>query len=566
MNLADHGGRAAFDCPVLVVGAGPVGTTLAMDLARLGVAAVVIDRRRGVPPNPKCNTTNARSMEFFRRLGCADAVRDAGLPADHNTDVVYMTRLHGVELARYPRSTPADVRAGTQHGVAANWPTPEPQHFLSQLFLEPVLRDHATGRWGVDLREGWELVAFENDDEGVTATIRDVDSGEDQTIRSRFLVGTDGASSGVRRAIGAQLEGLPRLNDMCSTYFRSPRVSEIATGAPGWMLRFMAGGAILVAIDGADDWLIHVNVPEGEDPSTWDPESAMFAAIGEPFEYELLDRSRWTPRAMVADRWREGNVFLAGDAAHLWVPMGGFGMNAGIVDATALSWRLAAALEGWGGDALLDSYRTERAPIGEAIAGQAVTWALNAAILMADAPGRIASLEEPGCNGADFRVVLEADLRRDTLSEFECPGFQLGYVYGDSPVVITDALTPAATTEVDTYSPTSWPGARLPHIWLGAGVSIYDRLGAGFTLLRVGPGAPSGDALVRAAEVGIAGSPSVPLEVIEIDPAAVGGAWDGVPLILVRPDQHVAWRSNTDPSPEQAAHVLTRVTGHMPTP
>lgn len=132
------------DTPVLIAGAGPVGTVLAMDLARLGVEAVIVDRRRGIPPNPKCNTTNARSMELLRRLGCADDVRAAGLPSDHNTDVVYMTRLSGIELARYERSTPDDVRNGTQHGVAANWPTPEPQHFISQIFLEPVLRSHAT--------------------------------------------------------------------------------------------------------------------------------------------------------------------------------------------------------------------------------------------------------------------------------------------------------------------------------------------------------------------------------------------------------------------------------------
>ena len=168
----------AEEVPVLVAGAGPVGTTLAMDLARLGVASIVLERRRGIPPNPKCNTTNARSMELFRRLGCADAIRDSGLPADHNTDVVFMTRLTGVELERFERSTPADVRAGTQHGVAADWPTPEPQHFVSQIFLEPVLRAAATDHWGVDLREGWELTGFEQEDEGVTATIRDVESGQ----------------------------------------------------------------------------------------------------------------------------------------------------------------------------------------------------------------------------------------------------------------------------------------------------------------------------------------------------------------------------------------------------
>ncbi|HEY8058534.1 MAG TPA: FAD-dependent monooxygenase, partial [Acidimicrobiales bacterium] len=237
------------EAAVVVVGAGPVGTTLAMDLARLGVDSILLERRRAIPPNPRCNTTNARSMELFRRLGCADAVRAAGLPGDFNTDVVFLTRLNGVEITRYERSTPDDVRAGTQHGVASDWPTPEPQHFVSQIYLEPVLRAHAVERWGVDLRAGWALESFDQTDGGVTSTVVEVDTGERRTIRSRHLVGCDGASSLVRKGIGSKLEGMAGVSNMCSTYFRSARVGELARKVPGWMLRFI-GGAILVAIDG----------------------------------------------------------------------------------------------------------------------------------------------------------------------------------------------------------------------------------------------------------------------------------------------------------------------------
>lgn len=543
--------------PVLIVGAGPVGTTLAMDLARLGVDSIIVEKRRGIPPNPKCNTTNARSMELFRRLGCADAIRNAGLPADHSTDVVYMTRLNGVEITRYERSTPADVGAGTQHGVGSDWPTPEPQHFISQLFLEPVLRRAAAQRWGIEAREGWELVDFDQDSAEVTATIRDVDTGTIEHVRSRFLVGADGASSLVRNAIGARLEGIEQLNNMCSTYFRSSRVSEIAQRMPGWMLRSAAGRAILVAIDGADGWLIHVAVPRGADPDTWDPQAAMFAAVGEPFEYTILDRSRWTPRAMVANRWRDRSVFLAGDAAHLWVPMGGFGMNAGIADATGLSWRLAAMTQGWGGDVLADSYQAERAPIGAEIADQAVTWAINAQIHLDDDPEHLDFLESDTSDAATARGAIDDAITRDTLSEFECPGFQLGYVYTDSPIVCPDELTAPADTDVVTYTPTTWPGARLPHVWLDADTSIFDRLGDGFTLVRVGDGGPSGEAISAAANAA-----QVPLDVIDVDATVVGDTWDGASLILVRPDQHVAWRAITEPSAADAAAVIARVTGH----
>lgn len=544
------------DTQVLIVGAGPVGTTLAMDLARLGVQSILIDKRRGVPPNPKCNTTNARSMEFFRRLGCADAVRDAGLPADHNTDIVYMTRLNGIEIVRYERPTTADVRAGTQHGVAANWPTPEPQHFISQLFLEPVIRSHAIEHWGVDLREGFELVEFDHDGELVTATVRDVDTRQSTTIRAQYLVGADGAVSIVRKAIGARLEGIDRLNDMVSTYVRAPEVTDIARDMPGWMLRSAAGRAILVAIDGADGWLFHVSLPDGEDHATWDPRDAMFAAVGQPFEYDVIEQSRWTPRALVADRWRNGNVFLAGDAAHLWVPMGGFGMNAGIADATALSWRLASQLDGWGSEALLDSYEAERSPIGGSIADQAVTWAFAAGIHMAGASEHVELLEGTGDASDAARRELADALESDTLSEFECPGFQLGYFYANSPVIAYDDLTERPQTSVTDYRPTSSPGSRLPHVWLGDGDSIYDHLGSGFTLLRIGPDAPAGAAIVDTAR-----RASVPIDVLDLDAAQVGDVWDDIPLVMVRPDQHVAWRSRSEPDAAEAASIVEMITG-----
>lgn len=526
-----------------------------MDLARLGVQPIVVERRRGVPPNPKCNTTNARSMELFRRLGCADAIRDAGLPAEHNTDVVYMTRLNGTEIVRYARPTTADVRSGTQHGVAANWPTPEPQHFISQLFLEPVIRSHAVDHWNVDLREGWELVSFEQDNDGATAAVRDVDSGAIETIRARYLVGTDGAASQVRKAIGAKLVGLDRLNDMCSTFVRAPEVTAVARDMPGWMLRSAAGRAVIVAIDGADGWLFHISVPEGEDHETWDPEPAIFASVGQAFDYEIIEQSRWTPRALVADRWHDRNVFLAGDAAHIWVPMGGFGMNAGIADATALSWRLAAMLDGWGGAPLLDSYEIERSPVGGTIADQAVTWALNAGIHMAGASEQVELLEGEGDESDAAREALANVLIRDTLDEFECPGFQLGFFYADSPVIAHDDISAPPAISVSDYHPTSSPGSRLPHVWLGNRDSVYDHLGPGFTLLRVGEAAPPCVALVEAAAMR-----GIPLVVLDVDEDLVADTWDDVPVLLVRPDQHIAWRSHTEPSPHQSVDLLSRLT------
>ncbi len=278
----------------------------------------------------------------------------------------------------------------------------------------------------------------------------------------------------------------------------------------------------------------------------------MFEAIGEPFDYEIIERSRWTPRAMVASKWRDRNVFLAGDAAHLWVPTGGFGMNAGIADAISLSFRLAGVRQGWAGDELLYTYQTERAPIGAAIASQAVTWAIRNAALMAGTPERLSELE----GSQDARCALGEQLRADMLSEFECTGFQLGYFYAESPVICHDALTPTPTLSVEQYIETSWPGVRLPHRWLADGSSIYDRLGFGFTLIRLRNSGRSGAALIDEAA-----TRTLPFTVVELDANEAANAYDGFELLLVRPDQHVVWRSHLEPSPADAHAVLHRVTG-----
>ncbi len=553
--------------PVVIAGGGPVGLTLAMDLARLGVRSIVLERRHTQPPNPRCNTTNARSMELLRRLGCADDVRRAGLPPDHSTDIVYLTALNGHELTRYRRSTTGAVLAGQplrasgwrepDDLVAANWPTPEPQHYLSQLYLEPVLRRHAAERWGVDLRVGWDFEGVTGHDPGpaggVTVAARDLADGTVHEIGARYLVGTDGSNSIVRAAIGARLVGVPRLGDTVSTFFRSPDIAPLVARTPGWMLRFL-GGITLIAIDGHDEWLIHTPVPPGETREGYDPEPAIFRAIGQPIGYEVLGRARWTPRALVSTKFREGRVFLAGDAAHLWIPMGGFGMNAGIADAVSLSWRLAGVLGGSLDEAVLDSYETERAPIGSRVAAQAARWGRELGALTRWTPEVAAELEA----SPEARADLGARIRETNLGEFECPGFQLGYVYTDSPVICHEAGDPPAST-LEYYEESTWPGARLPHIWRSSGESIFDQLGPMFTLIRTGSG-PDGASMV--AEAARREMSLVVLDVDEPDGLARYGAGT---LTLVRPDQHVAWRARAGtgaaPDDAEAARVWDVVTG-----
>ena len=541
---------APIDVPVVIVGGGPAGVTIAMELAYRGVRSVVIERRlRHESPSPRCNTTNARSMEIFRRLGCADNVRNAGLPADFNTDVVYMTHFNGVDLARYERSTRAEVQQGRMHGVASDWPTPEPQHVLSQIYLEPVLRDHARAAYDIDLREGWDFQSFEQSGDAVVVVARNVATGEEQTFRAQYLIGADGGGSAVRRDIGARLEGIPEISNQCSVYFEAPRLKELYDRNPGWMIYCIAERGVVVAIDGEDRWLMHFGAAPGESMADFDTEAAMFKAIGEPFEYKILNEVRWTSRAMVANKYRDERVFLIGDAAHIWIPMGGFGMNAAIADAATLGWMLAGTISGWLNPAILDAYEAERAPIGGLVASQAAKWARELQWMSDPSFDRSALLTDSAAQ-ADFAVRIRAS----SLSQFECPGMQLGIYYANSPVIEYDGTEPPLFSLVD-YPETSWPGVRAPHIVRSeTGKPLFDEFGRGFTLLRIGAHPAGGDALVREAA-----ARSVPLAVVAVDEAEAVRKYEGYELVLVRPDGHIGFRSHGEPA--DACAVWDRVTG-----
>ena len=559
MNTSEH---PVIDTPVLIAGGGPVGLTLAMDLAWRGVKSIVLEARQDLPPSPRCNTTNARSMEIFRRLGCADAIRAAGLAADHSTDVVYMTAMNGDEITRFERPTPQDWRQGRAQGIGSDWPTPEPQHFISQRYMEPPLRDHALNHYRIDLRQGVELVSFTQDDGGVTALTRNTATGETATIRAGFLVGADGSNSRVRRDIGARLEGIPKIADNVTVFIRAPRLSELYAKHPGWMYRFIGGG-VVVAIGGDHEWLIHTHVPAGQSLAGYDPEPAMFTAVGERFDYQVLDEARWTARAMVCNKFRQDRVFLAGDAAHLWIPMGGFGMNAGVGDAAALGWLLAGVHQGWLDAKALDAYALERTSLGETVATQAVKWGQDMVRLLRVAPALADSLR----NSAEARADYDHEVRSANTSEWQAVGMMLGFAYLGSPLVAYDD-TPAPPFVLDQYQETSSPGVRAPHLWRQGQpkLSLHDQFGKGFTLLRIGTAAPSGAALLTppatgAALIAAAQAREIPFTVLDVPEPEAERKYQGYALVLVRPDQHIVWRSKAEPNTAEAEHVLDRVTG-----
>ena len=322
------------DVGLLIAGGGPVGTTLAMDLAWRGTPSMVIEQRRHQPPNPRCNTTNARSMEFFRRLGVADEIRAAGLPGDHPTDVVYLTRWQGHELTRY-QLPPSSLAKATSPSDAVDdgWPTPEPQHRICQIYLEPILRRRARTMAGLTFREGWRFVSYRHDGDDVVATIEatdeavDAPAGAQEEVRARYLIGAEGARSIVRSTMGASFQGRPQVARTLSTFIRCPRLAELNEQWRGWMFRIVGRPRYhrFVAIDGGALWIYHLTLDFDEDLDGMDVEAELADAIGEPAPFEVLGQVEWIGRAMVADRFSEGNVFLVGDAAHIWIPMGGFG-------------------------------------------------------------------------------------------------------------------------------------------------------------------------------------------------------------------------------------------------
>ena len=366
----------------LIVGAGPVGLTLAMDLARRGISVLMVETRfRGEPPNVKCNHVSARSMEIFRRLGVATTLRHAGLPEDHANDVSYRTTFTGEELSRIPIPARRERYTATG-GPDTWWPTAEPPHRINQIYLEPLLFAHAQAMDGVRILSRTRVDDFTQDDDGVQVTATDLETGETLQLRCDYMIGCDGARSAVRKAIGATLSGTDVVGRVQSTFFRAPDLLARAKHRPAWAtfsLNPRRCGNVY-AIDGHETFLMHNYLNAGEtDFDAVDRDWAIrtILGVGADFKYDIISKEDWVGRRLVADKFRDRRVFICGDAAHLWIPMAGYGMNAGIADAMNLSWLLAGRLNGWATQAALAAYEAERQPITEQVSKFAMNHAIE---------------------------------------------------------------------------------------------------------------------------------------------------------------------------------------------
>ncbi|WP_206185483.1 FAD-dependent oxidoreductase [Sphingosinicella sp. CPCC 101087] len=543
----------AGEADVIIVGAGPVGMTLGMDLADRGVHVVVVETRaRREPPSVKCNHISARTMETFRRLGVADALRDTrGLPFDHPNDVAFRTAMVAeYELARIVIPCRRDRLTATG-GPDTWWPTPEPPHRLNQIDMEPVLFDHLERRRRVTILNRTRVESIEEDDQGIDAVATDLETGDRKRLRARFLIGCDGARSLVRKHIGAAFEGTPRLYDVQSTFIRAPTLRGLLRHDPAWMTianNPRRCGSVL-AIDGQETWLVHNSLLPGETYASVDRDRAIrdILGVGSDFDYEVIAHEDWTARRLVADRFRKGRVFICGDAAQLWVPMAGYGMNAGIASAMDLSWMLAAHLHGWAGPAILDAYEAERRPISDQVSRFAMDHAFR---VMADRKHVPAEIEQPGSPGEEVRAAAGKALYELNVQQFCCGGLNFGYYYDRSPIIVYDGEAPPDYSMYD-FTPSTAPGCRLPHFTLSDGRSLYDALGADFTLIRMDRDVVADGVLKAASERG------VPITLLDLDQSAAPAEYRH-PLLLVRPDRHIAWRGHHLPGdPEKIVKLVS---------
>ena len=558
-------GLRAVDAQVTVIGAGPVGLTLAMDLAQRGIDVVVVESRsEDQPADAKCNTVAARTMEVFRHLGVADAVRAAGLSDDFPTDVLYCTSVAGEELTRITQPSRNERMAEGTHSAPgyldSHWPTPEPVVRVSQLYLNPILHRHARTFERITLLPETTFVSYEDasheDVGGSVVTTCESSAGEPLTINSRYLIGCDGGASSVRKQMGVRLRGDAEIAKFRSSLVRSRAIKDLFPGKPAWMawaLNPRATGTV-VAIDGEALWLIHRGLSSSGEFDSVDRDQSIrdVLGVGEDFTWEVVHHQDWTARRLVAERFRAGNVFLCGDAAHIWVPFAGYGMNAGIADGMNLSWMLAAVMNGQADERILQAHERERHPITE----QVSKLAMGKALEYMERAGRRAipkAIEKRHIVGRILRKRIGKRLYGINAPQFACEGLNFGYYYDNSPIIQYDGAA-APSYDMGSHTPSSVPGCRMPHFWIDRDTSLYDALGSDYTLVSF-DAAIAADALVEAAQ-----RRGFPLTVLNCE-VPDESEWLQTKLILVRPDRHVAWRD--DALPDDADRLLDVLTGRI---
>lgn len=532
-----------IEIPILIVGGGPIGLALAADLGRRGIKALLVEKSEDRQAPAKMLEVSVRTMEFCRQLGVADKVRHWGFPLDHPIDSAFVTDMQGYEIGRIVTPSLAEEPASTF--------SPERTLPCPQTWFDPILQNCARAFSQITLRYAAQLESFVQDPEGVTATLVDTRSGQRERVRTSYLIGCDGFTSTVREALGIEARGEHHIDWSMNVYLMIPNFAAYHDKQPAWRYVFVGPEgtwSFLTLVDGRDLWRLQlVGIDEGKRQDADIP--ALFRrCMGRDVPHTIESKTLWVRKRTIADRFMDGRVFLAGDAAHAQPPNGGLGMNTGIQDAFDLGWKLAATVQGWGGASLLESYDYERRPASARATEASLS---NYRRLTSAAPN--ADIAAPTPEGEAIRQRVGRMLVEENEKSWHPIGVHLGYIYHPSPIVIPDG-TPKPADDTFGYMPSAFPGARAPHVWLAPGKSILDLFGEGFTLLKFDDIAT--EIVERAASLR-----RVPLRVHRIGDRTAAELY-GHKLVLVRPDGHVAWRGNR--SPADPAAVIDTIRGAGP--
>ncbi|MGW6277005.1 FAD-dependent monooxygenase [Kribbella sp. NPDC055071] len=520
--------------PVLIAGGGPVGLALAVELGLRDIKCTIVEPRLSpTRTRPRAKTLNVRTMEHFRRWGLAARLRArAPLPVEWSRDVSFATTLLGREIYRFHGAL----------GLEDIGVSPEQGQQLPQYVLEDLLREVVAELPACTLLIGARVVAVEQSADLVKVTVRAADGGHHE-LAATYVVGADGARSAVRPAVGAAYEGSRAGGSNTGVVFRSDELMALLPHPPAvqtWLLNGETPGLMGPVDRYGTWWLIAFGV--NGDSEDLDPVRLVHGAVGATLPVEIVSIDPWTARMKLVDRCSVGRVFLVGDAAHLNPPFGGHGLNTGIGDAVDLGWKLSAVLDGWAGPELLDTYAVERRPLHQRVIEEATA---NNAVL---APSLVeAGLDETGADGSAARIRAAERIQATKRAEYFSYDLVLGHRYTASPIIPLAVGEPVPDARaIDDWARHVQAGRRIPHVWIGPGVSTLDLVGRRYRVL-----APAdvdvADLIATAKGIGM------PLDSAEI-PAAVAAGF-GARVTIVRPDHIVAWSG--DVVPRDARRLLS---------
>ena len=565
----------AVETDVLIAGGGPFGLMLANELGRRDIQCLLVDPKASTAFNPQANATQARTMEHFRRLGFAQEIRAQGLPPHHPTDITYLTRFSGIELARLRLPTAAAAPQAIK-AMSGSWSAAELPHRVSQKFVEVTLRQHAEKWANNDIRYGWKLESFKDESlssnntgsvaasHPIQARIQQVNSAEPVSldVRAKYFIGADGARSFVRHELGIAWGGATGFKrnfmggKMLAVYLKAPHFYEQNPNDRAWMYVIVNPElrAFIMSVDGVSEFAFHVQMADDAATEALTAEDAkrLFAlAYGQAMDIEILSMATWLAgHALVAESFQKGRVFLGGDAVHLFTPTGGLGYNTAVEDAVNLGWKLSAVLKGQAQPTLLDSYEIERKPLAIRNTGYAKQFADSIGLFDADK-----ALEDISPAGEQARSIASDYLNGHARREFNIPGVTFGGRYIHSPLIVEDG-TQAPADAANTYIPSACPGGRPPHAWLPDGSSLFDHFNFEWTLLVLGEdkGPLAQDAL-KFSEAAL--QCHLDFKVLRFDSQELLDLYEAN-LVLIRPDQIVAWRGT---NAHQAMQVLKQASG-----